>query len=109
MTRADYDTVLVPAGLNALRTHEKVRLYYETSADFALDAGAAWEDFKVGMEHFTRWERVAVVIDIDWIRHAVRFSSFLMPTTTKILSSADAAAAFGSADPPPHIYVKYTR
>src|SRR5271154_5189474 len=64
VTAADYDTVLVPAVVNTLRTHDKVRLYYETGADFALDPGAAWEDFKVGMEHFTRWERVAVVTNI---------------------------------------------
>ena len=93
VTAADYKTVLVPAVVNMLRTPDKVRLYYETSADFALDPGAVWEDFKVGMEHFTRWERVAVVTDIDWIRHAVRFFSFLMPTTTKVFSSSDAASA----------------
>jgi hypothetical protein len=29
------------------------------------------EDFKIGVEHLSRWERVAVVTDIDWIKHAV--------------------------------------
>ena len=76
VTKADYETVLVPAVAGALRTHRKVRLYYETGADFSgLDRGAAWEDFKVGMENITRWERVAVVTDVEWIKHAVRFSA----------------------------------
>ncbi len=94
VTKADYDAVLVPAVLNALRTHGKVRLYYETDADFAgIDLGAAWEDFKVGMEHFTRWERIAVVTDVEWIKHTVRFFSFLMPGATKLFSRSEAAQA----------------
>ena len=79
VTRADYDFVLIPAVVEALREHDKVRLYYETGADFAgLDLGAAWEDLKVGMENITRWERVAVVTDVEWIKHAVRIFSFLI-------------------------------
>ncbi len=94
VTKADYDAVLVPAVRNALRTHDKVRLYYETDADFAgLEAGAMWEDFKIGVEHLTRWERVAVVTDVEWIKYTVRFFSFLMPGATKLFSRSEAAQA----------------
>jgi hypothetical protein len=93
VTKADYETVLIPAVLSALRAHRKVRLYYETGADFALDVGAMWEDFKIGVEHFTRWDRVAVVTDIEWIKRAVLFFSFLMPATTKLFSPPEAAQA----------------
>jgi len=92
--KADYDAVLVPAVQNALRTHHKLRLYYETDADFAgLEPGAIWEDFKVGMEHLTRWERIAVVTDVAWIKHTVLLFSFLMPGTTKLFSRAEAMQA----------------
>ncbi len=94
VTKADYDKVLLPAVLAELRTHEKVRLYYEIGEDFAgLDAGAMWEDLKIGVEHLTRWEKVAVVTDVDWIKTAVRFFAFLMPATTKLFSRAEAAQA----------------
>jgi len=94
VTKADYDMILVPAVRDALFTHEKVRLYYETAEDFAgIEPGAAWEDFKIGMEHLTRWERIAVVTDVEWIRHMVHFFSFLMPGTTKIFSLSEAAQA----------------
>ena len=94
VTKSDYDLVLVPAVLKALRAHEKIRLYYETGADFAgIDPGAIWDDFKVGMEHLMRWQRIAVVTDVEWIRHAVRFFSFLMPRTTKLFSQLEAAKA----------------
>jgi hypothetical protein len=35
-----------------------------------IDAGAVWEDFRVGMEHLSRWERMAVVTDVEWLRLA---------------------------------------
>jgi hypothetical protein len=94
VTKADYDDVLVPAVLHALKKHAKVRLYYETAADFAgMDPEAMWEDFTIGMEHLTRWERVAVVTDIDWIKQATRLFSFLLPGTTKSFPTSEAGQA----------------
>jgi hypothetical protein len=70
VTRLDYETVLVPVVEAALKQHRKVRLYYRTDSDFSgIDPGAMWEDFKVGMAHLFRWERIAVVTNVDWIRH----------------------------------------
>ena len=68
VTKEDYDGILVPAILKALKRHDKIRLLYKTSANFTgYDPGALWEDLKIGVEHPTRWERVAVVTDVDWI------------------------------------------
>jgi len=94
VTKADYDAVLVPAVINALKSHDKVRLYYETAAKFAgFDPGAIWEDFKIGMEHVSRWERVAVVTDIEWIKQTMRFFSFLIPGATRSFPSSQTAEA----------------
>ncbi len=94
VTKADYDTVLVPAVMNALSKHDKVRLYYETAADFTgIAPGAMWEDFKVGMEHLTRWERVAVVTDVEWIKQTMRFFGFLMPGAMKSFATSEAEDA----------------
>ena len=71
VTRRDYEDVLVPAVERALKTHDKLRLYYEIDPEFTgIEPGAMWEDFKVGVEHLLRWERIAVVTDIDWIAHS---------------------------------------
>jgi hypothetical protein len=43
------------------------------------------------MEHLTRWQRIAVATDVELIKYAVRFFSFLMPSTTKLISQSDAA------------------
>lgn len=94
VTKHDYDTVLVPAVMEALKTHDKVRLYYETASDFTgIDPGAVWEDFKLGMEHIMRWERIAVVTDVEWIKHTMRFFSFLMPGAMRMFSTSNADKA----------------
>lgn len=94
ITREDYEAVLVPAVTDALKKQDKVRLYYEIAADFTgIDPGAIWEDFKVGVEHLKSWERIAVVTDVEWIRQAMRFFSFLMPGAMKTFPLSEAAQA----------------
>jgi hypothetical protein len=94
LTRTDYTEVLMPAVEKALAKHERVRLYYELGPDFAgIDPGAMWEDFKVGVEHLTRWERAAVVTDVEWIKQAMRPFSFLMPGAMKSFPTSEAEQA----------------
>jgi len=94
VTRRDYETVLVPAVKAALKTRPKLRLYYETAPDFAgYDAGAMWEDFLIGMEHLSRWERIAIVTDVEWIRMAMHLFGFLMPAGMRSFHLSEAAQA----------------
>ena len=94
VTKADYVSILIPAVNKAFSSHERLPFYYELGADFAgLDAGTMVEDFKVGMQHLTRWERVAVVTDVPWIAHAMSLFSFLMPGTMKVFSMKEADQA----------------
>lgn len=91
VTREDYEKVLVPAVERALAQHEKVRLYYQIGADFSgMDPGAMWADTKVGMGHFLRWEKIAMVTDVEWIRLSMTAFGFLMPAQVKVFSLADA-------------------
>jgi hypothetical protein len=94
VTKDDYERILVPAILETLKRHDKIRLFYKTSANFTgYDPGAIWEDLNVGVEHPTRWERVAVVTDVDWIVQMMRLFSFLIPCPTKLFPSSEAAQA----------------
>jgi hypothetical protein len=94
VTRKDYDDVLLPAVIAALQRHGKVRLYYEITPQFSgIEAGAIWEDFRIGMEHLLRWERVAVVTDIEWIRHAMNAFRFLLPGKIRVFAGNEAGAA----------------
>ncbi|MFZ1125143.1 MAG: STAS/SEC14 domain-containing protein [Candidatus Baltobacteraceae bacterium] len=94
VTRKDYDDVLVPAVIVALHGHDKVRLYYEITPQFSgIEAGAVWEDFRVGMEHLGRWERIAVVTDIEWIVLTVNAFRFLLPGKVRVFGCSEADAA----------------
>jgi hypothetical protein len=94
VTKRDYETILVPIVERALKRHDKVRLYYQINADFSgIDPAAMWEDFKVGVEHLLRWERIAVVTDVNWIRHTIRAFGFLMPGVVKIFPLDEAVKA----------------
>ncbi len=94
VSKSDYETVLIPAVKTALDQHPKMRVYYETTDDFSgLEAGAIWEDFKVGVAHLTRWERVAVVTDVEWIKQAMRLFGFMMPGEIRSFSRSEATQA----------------
>ena len=47
----------------------------------------------MGLEHLRRWERIAVVTDVNWIRHTIRAFGFLMPSAVKIFPLDEAAEA----------------
>ncbi|MDY6997928.1 MAG: STAS/SEC14 domain-containing protein [Actinomycetota bacterium] len=94
VTKADYETVLIPELNRRLEQHDKVRIFYEIDPDFAgFDPGAMWDDTKVGFRHFHRWERFAVVTDIEWIEQTMKFVGFLMPGEFRAFPSARAAEA----------------
>jgi SpoIIAA-like len=94
VTKADYEKIVIPAVERALAQHEKVRLYYQIGPDFAgVDPGALWSDTKLGMGHFLRWERIAVVTDVEWIRLSVTAFGFLMPAHVNVYSTNEAANA----------------
>ena len=94
VTKRDYETVLIPAVEEALKQPGKVRLYYQIDPDFSgIEPGAMWDDFKVGMEHLLRWERIAVVTDVDWIRHTLRVFSFVILGMVQIYRLKEEAKA----------------
>jgi hypothetical protein len=94
VTKDDYEQVLIPDIKERLARHSKLRIYYETAADFCgVDPGAVWDDTKVGFGHVLSWERLAVVTDVDWIRHAVKFFGFLMPAQLRTFPTTEADKA----------------
>jgi stage II sporulation SpoAA-like protein len=94
VTRKDYLEVVIPAIDKALKRNAKLRLYYDLGSQFTgIDLGAEWEDFKLGIEHLSRWERAAVVTDVAWIRHAVSAFRLLMPGEMRVFATTQATEA----------------
>jgi SpoIIAA-like len=94
LTSEDYEQVLIPAVNQTLEGHEKVRLLYVLGGEFdGMSAGAIWDDTRVGFSHVTRWEKIAVVTDKDWLRHSVDIFGYLMPGEVKAFPLAEEPAA----------------
>src|SRR5215468_991609 len=96
VTKKDYEDVLIPKLENALREHKKIRCYYELGERYSgIEAGAVWTDFKLGIKHLTRWERIAVVTDVGWIRMVVNAFRFLVPGEVRVYETAKSSEAKG--------------
>jgi hypothetical protein len=94
VTGADYESVLIPAVVKMLTRQKSIRLLYHIGGEFTgFDAKAMWEDAKVGLQHLTAWERIAVVTDVGWLRTSVNAFGFVMPGHVKVFSNSDLEAA----------------
>jgi hypothetical protein len=94
VTKRDYETVLIPAVEEALKQPGTVRLYYQIDPDFSgIEPGAMWDDFKIGIDHVLRWDRIAVITDVDWIRYTIRAFSFVIPGVARVFRWDEAAKA----------------
>ncbi len=94
VTANDYESVIIPAVETMFARQGKVRFLYHLGEDFSgIEAGAAWDDTKLGLKHFSGWERVALVSDADWIRWAVKIFGLAMPGHVRVFHNREFAEA----------------
>jgi hypothetical protein len=90
----DYDETIVPAIEAALARHPKIKLLYRVGPEFeTFTAGALWSDTRLGIEHLTRFSKVALVTDVPWMRGAVRVFTPLVPAEVRVFRDRDLDAA----------------
>ncbi len=93
VTAEDYTSVLDPLIAKALESG-KVRLLYVVGPELeGYTGGAAWQDAKLGFEHFTSFERVAVVTDREGLEAAVKAVGWMMPGEVKVFGNDHRADA----------------
>ncbi len=90
----DYKSVLDPAVDAALADHDKIRLLYVLGAEFdGYSGGAMWEDTKVGVGHWSNWEKIALVTDHKAYEDGIKAFAWMMPCEIKVFAVDDQAAA----------------
>jgi hypothetical protein len=90
----DYAETIAPLIEAAAQAGRKIRLVYQIGREFeAYTPGAVWSDARVGLMHLSDFARVAVVSDIEWIRHAVRAFAPLIPGDVHVFANAELDAA----------------
>jgi hypothetical protein len=96
----DYRDVLLPAVQQVLDKGEKVRIVLEFPTFDGMSAGATWQDLKLGVTHLTRWKKIALVTDVEWMTHVTHLFGWMTPGEVKHFSLAerDAAIAWAAAD-----------
>jgi hypothetical protein len=85
VTEADYENVLAPAVTEKLEAHAKIRFVYVLGDEFeGWTLGGMWEDAKLGGGDLRAWEKIAVVTDRDWVRHAVKAFGWMIPGEVRV-------------------------
>ena len=94
----DYRDVILPALERAAASGE-VRFLVVIPEFHGMSGGALWQDLKVGIEHLRAWKRIALVTDIEWMRHLTDLFGWMTPGETKTfpLAQLGDAAAWAAA------------
>lgn len=86
----DYTSTVEPALAAALERHDKLRLLFVLGDEFdGYSGGAMWEDTKLGVAHWTSWQKIAVVTDVQWLAGGIKTFGWIIPGEVKVFSSAD--------------------
>ena len=100
ITSDDYKDVFEPTVDAAVAEHGKARVLMRFGPEFdGYTAHAALEDTMVGMKHWSHFERLAIVTDVEWIAHGVHLFAPVIPAKVRVfpIGSLDEALAWASA------------
>lgn len=97
VTARDYQEVLIP-GLSAMfASGEPVRCLCQMGPEFeGYEASAVWADMKTGaryLGHHENWHRIAVVTDVEWVRHLMGLFGWMSPGEVQLFALDDLEAA----------------
>lgn len=102
LSREDYVNVLEPTLRKAVESGE-IRMLFKLTDFHGLQPGAWYQDVKTGLGlgfgHRSAWKRSAIVTDIDWIRKASEFFSWITPGEVRVyyLDQEDGARTWVSS------------
>ncbi len=93
LTADDYTEVLAPA-LEAAASSGKIRILLDFGGEFdRMEAGAVWQDLKMGIRDWNAWDRIALVTDHTWMRDGLNLFSWAVPGEAKAFRISEREAA----------------
>ncbi len=94
VSHKDYERVVIPTVEEKIRLYSKVRFLFVLADDFeGYTAEAMWDDTKIGLQHLTAFEKIAVVTNTEWVKEAVRFFGFFVPCPVKVFPKEEIQSA----------------
>jgi len=90
ITGTDYETVLIPAIEEKLKTNKKIRMLYHLGSNFTgFDLSAMIDDAKIGMKHLSAWEKIALVSDHELINTVAKFFGYMMSCELRVYKNSE--------------------
>lgn len=83
VTKKEYDTIFPEVEKLAQRQERINYLVVIKTSLSQLTLGVWWDDFKLALKHYSKWERVAIVTDEEGISSAANFFDFAYPGDMK--------------------------
>jgi len=91
--REDYTELMRPALEEAMASGQPLRTLYVIEDIDDMEAGALWEDsklgFDLGIRHHKQWERSAIVTDIEWMARATKLFAWMIPGKARVYPLAE--------------------
>jgi len=89
VTRDDYVDALMPALRQAGEDRGEIRLVFQIGPDFqhftpGMMGADVTEGLSFGMKHWSAWRRIAVVTDVDWLRHGMQMFGWMTPGEARL-------------------------
>ncbi|HEY1280568.1 MAG TPA: STAS/SEC14 domain-containing protein, partial [Acidimicrobiales bacterium] len=92
ITAEDYKDTLLPA-IQQSAAKGDVRIVIVMPKFEGMSGGALWQDLKMGVEHWGKWKRIALVTDVEWMAHGVQWFGWMTPGEVKHFPLAERGAA----------------
>ena len=90
----DYVRQLIPLVNEKLENHHKLDLLCCIEGEWkGMEAGAVWQDLRLGLGRIGHWARTAIVTDIKWLENAIKLFGLFSPGEMRHFDSDDYAAA----------------
>lgn len=84
ITGTDYETILMPAVEDKLKRHKKINLLYHLGDKYTgFDLHAIFDDAKLGFQHLSAWDKIALVSDHELINTTAKLFGFMLPCTLR--------------------------
>jgi hypothetical protein len=86
---SDYRDVLMPAIGQLIEQGRDIRIVLVFARFEGMSAAGTWQDLKVGVEHLTKWKRIALVTDLDWMITVASLFGWMTPGQLRRFPLAD--------------------
>ena len=93
VTHEDYWTILIPKA-EAMMAKGPIKMIYVIGEGFSgFDLEALWDDGAFGIKHWREFKRIAVVVDLVWLRASISMFAPFFPAKVRLFNLSELSAA----------------